>query len=177
MKEYKCTTCGAIKESEEPCGCPVCGYKMFETPYDRSEVLRKETRDFVSKFKLSELSFDLLDIFRQVPKKKSKDSDEDAFDIILKSTDDQRFPGFDKIQGYVCASEKTEEYFKRFEYSVEQIRTHINSPYIQYYKVSTARIKPEAERLDEALKEVLNELDIQIELPEIEISELALNYS
>ncbi len=177
MKEYKCISCGAIKESEEPCGCPVCGYKMFETPYDRSEVLRKETRDFVSKFKLSELSFDLLDIFRQVPKKKSKDSDEDAFDIILKSTDDQRFPGFDKIQGYVCASEKTEEYFKRFEYSVEQIRTHINSPYIQYYKVSTARIKPEAERLDEALKEVLNELDIQIELPEIEISELALNYS
>ena len=42
MAEYKCISCGEIKESEESCSCPVCGYKMFEIPYERDEVLRKE---------------------------------------------------------------------------------------------------------------------------------------
>lgn len=42
MAEFKCISCGAVKESEKSCSCPVCGYKMLETPYDKDEALRRE---------------------------------------------------------------------------------------------------------------------------------------
>ena len=49
MGEYKCVSCGAVKESEEACSCPVCGYKMFETPYDRKDKLTSEIEGFISR--------------------------------------------------------------------------------------------------------------------------------
>ena len=55
MAEFKCISCGAVKESEKPCSCPICGYKMFETPYERAEIFRKEIKDFIAHLKLSEI--------------------------------------------------------------------------------------------------------------------------
>ena len=70
MAEFKCISCGAIKESEKPCSCPVCGYKMFETPYERAEIFRKEIKDFIAHLKLSEIPDQSFDIYRKVPKKR-----------------------------------------------------------------------------------------------------------
>ena len=61
MAEYKCICCGEIKEvtdkkdTQENQGtqeklvfsCPSCGYKMFETPYDKREVLIGEIEKFL----------------------------------------------------------------------------------------------------------------------------------
>ena len=52
MAEYKCISCGAVKESEEICNCPDCGYRMFETPYDRKATLISEIERF---FKSAEM--------------------------------------------------------------------------------------------------------------------------
>ena len=83
MAEFKCISCGAVKESEKPCSCPVCGYKMFETPYERAEIFRKEIKDFIAHLKLSEIPEQSFDIYRKVPKKKDPESQE--FDIVKKS--------------------------------------------------------------------------------------------
>ena len=45
MAEFRCIGCGAVKESEKSCSCPVCGYKMLKTPYEREQALRQEFRD------------------------------------------------------------------------------------------------------------------------------------
>ena len=55
MAEYRCISCGAVRESEASCSCPECGYKMYETPYERSEVLKKEIVGFLSRLKISEI--------------------------------------------------------------------------------------------------------------------------
>ena len=177
MGEYKCISCGAVKDSEKPCSCPVCGYKMFETPYERNEILIKEVKNFISRLKLNELSFSSFDVYRQIPKKTKGDSEEEAFDIIYKEDDDERFPVFAKIQGYVCASEKTEIFYDRLNNSIEQIKKHIHEPYAQEYQVSLDRLKKNIESRDAVLKEAMPELDIKIELPEIDLSELKLEYS
>lgn len=177
MAEFKCISCGAVKESEKPCSCPVCGYKMFETPYERAEVLRKEIKDFISHLKLSEVSFGMLDISRKVLKKKATEADEDEYDIIPKREDDKRFPDFAKIQGFVCSSTKTEMFYERLNNSIEQIRRHIHEPYNQEYQVALDKLKSEVEFLDSVLKEAAPELGITLELPEIDLPELKLNYS
>ena len=57
MAEFKCISCGAVKESDKQCGCPVCGYLMFKPPYDRTEILRKEIQNFVLRLRPCEVSF------------------------------------------------------------------------------------------------------------------------
>lgn len=177
MSEYKCISCGEIKESKEACSCPVCGYKMFALPYDREEVLKKEIREFVGRLIMKELPKDGLDIFRKVPKKARQDLDEPEFDIIYKDQDDARFPGFRKIQDYVCASSKTEMFCERLNESIEQIRKHIHEPYEQAYQVSCENIKAVLTDLDETLKEALAVLDLDINIPEWNMPEITLDYS
>ena len=177
MSEYKCISCGEIKESKEACSCPVCGYRMFALPYEREEVLKKEIRDFVGKLRLKDISKDGIDVFRKVPKKARQDADEPEYVIIFKEQDDARFPGFKKIQDYVCASSKTEMFCERLNESIEQIRKHIHKPYEQTYQVSCESIKTVLNDLDEALKEALSVLDLSIAVSEWEMPEITLDYS
>ena len=51
MKEYKCISCGYIEEAKKDCTCPKCGHRMYPTPYDRDEVLRKEIIGFIHALK------------------------------------------------------------------------------------------------------------------------------
>ena len=174
MAEFKCISCGAVKESEKPCSCPVCGYKMFETPYERAEIFRKEIKDFIAHLKLSEIPEQSFDIYRKEPKKKDPESQE--FDVIKKADDDSRFPVFAKIQGYVCASTKTEMFYDRLNTSIEQIRKHIHENYAQDYQVSLQCIKDSIDALDSVLKEALSVIDIKLDIPEWTAPELKLAY-
>ena len=174
MPEFKCISCGAVKESEKPCSCPVCGYRMFETPYERAEILRKEIKDFISHLKLSEIPEQSFDIYRKVPEKKDPESQE--FDVVKKTEDDSRFPDFAKIQGYVCASTKTEMFYERLRTSIEQIRKHIHDSYAQDYDVSLQHIEDLTDELDSVLKEALSAMDIKMDIPEWAAPELKLAY-
>ena len=175
MAEFQCISCGAVRENEKPCICSVCGYKMFETPYERSDVLKQEIRNFIAQLQLNELDYKLLDSYRNKPGKRSKDSGNGG-EIILKSTDDQHFPGFETIQKYVCSSSKTEIFLERLETSIEEIRKHISEPYKQNYTVTFTNLKAEVDGLDAVLNEVMPILDIQLELPEITFPDLTLDY-
>ena len=176
MAEFKCISCGAVKESELPCSCSVCGYKMFETPYERAEVLRKEIIDFISHLKVSEISYDFFNIYRQVPKKGAEPG-EDEYSVVYKHEDDKRFPGFEKIQGYVCSSSKTEMFHERLNTSIEQIKKHIHTPYSQEYSVCLSALQIDIEGRDNVLKNVMSELGIGLELPELVLPEFSLHYS
>ena len=121
MAEFKCISCGAVKESEKSCSCPVCGYKMLETPYDKDEALRREIRGFIGKLRLTEVTEDSFEFFREVPLDNTDEDDDDSdkkVKIIRKSQDDKRFPDYHTIQGFVCAATKTEMFCERLNESI-----------------------------------------------------------
>ncbi len=177
MAEYKCISCGEIKESEKICSCPKCGYKMFPAPYDRGEILRKEIVDFIAHLKLSKVSPDSFVVFRLVPRKQSSTDGDVTFDSVPKMKDDQRFPDFGKIQGYVCSAARTEGFYERMTESIAQIRKHIQESYFQNYQVTTASVTTETEALDTVLKQALPLIGVSVDLPEIVLPELKLDYS
>ena len=82
MPEYKCITCGEVKQSDERCTCPVCGYSMYESPCDRKEILRREIVNFIKHLIVPDIQPE---------------------DVIFKgkAEDDARFPGIDKIRDYI----------------------------------------------------------------------------
>lgn len=179
MTEFKCISCGAVKESEKSCSCPVCGYKMLETPYDKDEALKREIRDFIGKLRLTEVTGDSFEFFREVPLDETDDDDDDGkkkVKIIWKSQDDKRFPDYNKIQGYVCAATKTEMFCERLNESVEQIHKHIHEAYSQQYQVSLEDLKDTIDELDEVLQEALSAVEVKADLPEVQLPKITLAY-
>ena len=179
MAVFKCISCGELKENDKSCSCPVCGYKMYETPYDRKEVLRREIGAFVNYHTLTEISIDSFYLFRKAPKNKiaADLSEEEKYTVIPKKEDDKRFPDFSKIQDYVCASSKTETFIERINTSIEQIRKHIREPYAQTYEVSLDAVGQRIAALDEILRKAMEEIGVEADLPEAELPELTLDYS
>lgn len=179
MAEFKCISCGAVKESEKSCSCPVCGYKMLETPYDKDESLRREIRNFIGKLRLTEVTEESFEFFREVPLDNTDEDDDDSdkkVKIIRKSQDDKRFPDYHMIQGYVCAATKTEVFCERLNESAEQIHKHIHEAYSQQYQVSLEELKDTIDGLDEALKEALSAVEVKADLPEVQLPKITLAY-
>ena len=178
MATYRCINCGEIKESENNrnCNCSKCGYRMFEEPYNREELLRKQIKDFLGKLKLETINPGKFTAYRKVHKGKNKTTGEDIFENIPKSKDDQRFPEFNKIQVHVCGSTKTEIFFERLTTSVAQIKKHISTPYCQRYRVSLKDIETQVGNLDAVLNAALKIADIELEMPKLELAELQLEY-
>ena len=181
MAVYKCINCGEEKEGRSH-SCSVCGYRMFEMPYDRAEVLRREIRGFIRKLRLTKVTENSFAVFREVPMDDTRADHTDGDDgrkkvrIIRKSEDDKRFPDYRTIQGYVCEATKTEMFFQRLNQSVEQIRNHLHTSYFQKYQVSSEDLKDMICRFDEVLKEALSETGVKTELPEVQLQKMTLDY-
>lgn len=172
MSEYKCINCGTVRETTEESSmrstCSNCGYRMFEMPYDRKDVLRSEIIRFLNGLRPVEIKERHLSYQRMGPGREK----------ILKSDDDDRFPGYKKIRKYVCASEKTEEFCERLEQSIREIRKHITTPYSQHYDVKLERLLCEISGLDEILVEAIKKLKLSVVvLPEVRLPEFSLCYS
>ena len=118
MPEFKCISCGKSVEQEKQCTCPHCGYTMYELPYDRAVLLRKEIIRFVMTVSGQTANIKLL-IWG------------------TKSEDDKRFPDFGKIQAYACTAQKTELFLSRVSESIEKIRQHIHTPFQKKYRAET----------------------------------------
>ena len=179
MAEYKCICCGETKESEVLCSCPTCGYKMYQTPYDRREILLREIRSFFKHLELSEIKRDDLSYYRLIPKKEKdgNPAEEAQFEIVPKDKDDQRFPDFDKIRGYVCGAKKTEAFKEYLDTTIGQLRKHIHAPFSEKYQTNLDRIKLQLERFDAVLKQALAELNLKIEPEEATMPVISLDYS
>lgn len=176
MATWRCISCGTTKESEKSCVCPECGYRMFEAPYERGELLKKEIRGFLQKLMPHEIRRDGFLVYRQVSKGVNRETGEEILERVLKSADDQRFPDFLKIQNYVCDAVKTEQFYQRLTTSICEIRKHMHTPFAQDYKVSLLHIKTETERMDAVLTEACSQVDLSVQLPELMLEDLGLAY-
>ena len=145
MLTYKCINCGEIKESDGTCICSVCGYRMFEMPYDRKEVLRSEIERFIASLEINKINRDDL-----------------IFEGIEKDTD--RFPSYDKILKYVSHSERTENFLKNLLETAEQLKIHFNSRFSKTYPISFESIEGIVAEYDKVLSDAF-----QIIVPEKKI--------
>lgn len=175
MAEYKCINCGNIKDSKKECTCPVCGYKMFPAPYDRSEILIKEIRNYIGKLKITEIDDDDMFFFRR---EKRFSADKEI--IISKEKDDERFPDYKTIKGFILAAEKTEMFKERLDRSIDQVRKHLHEEFSQDYEVSFDKLEGRAEILDEELQKVFSVLfpedTPELELGQIDAAGMKLDY-
>ena len=160
MAEYKCISCGEIKESENPCSCPMCGYKMFEMPYERKNVLASEIDNFISRLEVTT-------VVRE--------------DLIFegKEKDDARFPDYDKILKYVTSQARTEGFLTNLLETAEQLKLHFTSQFSKTYPISFENLNGIIKEYDEVLiaaAEILSP-GVKIELSNLVWEEASLMYS
>ena len=160
MAEYQCISCGEIKESESPCSCPMCGYKMFEMPYERKNVLASEIDNFISRLEVTT-------VVRE--------------DLIFegKEKDDARFPDYDKILKYVTSQARTEGFLTNLLETAEQLKLHFTSQFSKTYPISFENLNGIIKEYDEVLiaaAEILSP-GVKIELSDLVWEEASLMYS
>ena len=160
MAEYKCISCGEIKESESPCSCPMCGYKMFEMPYERKNVLASEIDNFISRLEVTT-------VVRE--------------DLIFegKEKDDARFPDYDKILKYVTSQARTDGFLTNLLETAEQLKLHFTSQFSKTYPISFENLNGIIKEYDEVLiaaAEILSP-GVKIELSDLVWEEASLMYS
>ena len=160
MAEYKCISCGEIKESESPCSCPMCGYKMFEMPYERKNVLTSEIDNFISRLEVTT-------VVRE--------------DLIFegKEKDDARFPDYDKILKYVTSQARTEGFLTNLLETAEQLKLHFTSQFSKTYPISFENLNGIIKEYDEVLIAAAKILSpgVKIELSDLVWEEASLMYS
>ena len=160
MATYKCISCGEIKESDSRCSCPMCGYRMFEAPYDRAEVLRSEITTFISKLQVTA-------VMRE--------------DLVFegKTKDDHRFPGYDKILQYVSSQNKTEAFLNNLLETAEQLKRHFTSNFSKTYPVSFENLDGIVQQYDEVLCKAARILapEASVELKPIRWEKVSLAYT
>ena len=172
MADYKCINCGNIKESNEPCNCPLCGYKMYEVPFDQEDILKKEIKGFLLAQKVKTITRDDLELFRAEQNKKGKKV------IVSKSSDDSsRFPSLDKIKAYISYVDKTELFLERVNTTVSQIKEYIHCPYSQQYEGKIKDLDLIYSQLDDTLLSAFKELGVDFSLPKKEDFSFKLDYS
>ena len=160
MKDYKCICCGATKESESSCSCPVCGYRMFEEPYIRSDMLRAEIASFISQLEVVEVTKE---------------------DLVFsgKQKDDHNFPDYDKILKYVSGKDKTEDFFECLLETASQLKMHFSTERSKEYPVLFGKLENKVNRFDEVLKKALAVIapEERVELQPIVWDQTTLLYS
>ena len=159
MAEYKCISCGEIRQSESGCSCPVCGYKMFEMPYDRKSILISEIEHFFSSLEV------------QAVKKE---------DLVFtgKDKDERRFPDYNRILRYVSNRDRTEDFLDNLLETVEQLKLHYTSQFSNTYPVSFEKVDDKIEEYDKVLYQAARRLvhGFSVQLQPMEWPKLSLIY-
>lgn len=160
MAEYKCISCGEVKESKSPCSCPMCGYKMFEMPYERKNILVSEIDNFISRLEVTT-------VVRE--------------DLIFegKEKDDARFPDYDKILKYVSSQARTEGFLNNLLETAEQLKLHFTSEFSKTYPVSFENLEGIIKEYDEVLLSAAQILapGYKAGLPALKWNEISLMYA
>lgn len=157
---YKCISCGGIKESEEPCSCPTCGYMMFEEPYERKTKLISEIERFISRLEVKSVMQEDL-VFEN------------------KNEDEQRFPDYDRILKYVSERDRTEDFLSNLLETVQQLKIHFNEPFSNTYPVSYKNLDGIIEQYDNVLLEAVTILSpgMNLELKPTAWEEVSVLYT
>ena len=169
MSEYKCIACGYIRENDDKCNCPECGYEMFPLPYERKKVLISEIKGFIKSLMKDEVEDSYLYCYRN-----GKDNKEDL--IISMEDDVNRFPSFEKVKYYCDSAEKTEKVIERINKSLEQIKTHMGTNFNARYIVEMNKLDLEIGSYEETLHQVMEYLGENVDLTELAFNDVKLDY-
>ena len=144
MAEFKCIACGEVKQSDKECMCPICGYMMFKSPYERKGIFISEIRKFIDTIIGSDIDVKKLDFgkLRQ---------------------DERRFPDYNKIRDHVTHSEKTEIFHERLKNSAEQMKRYFHETFSKSYSAKKDALGMRSEDTAAFLVRVLSELGIESE--------------
>lgn len=170
MSEYKCIACGYIRENDDKCNCPECGYEMFPLPYERKKVLISEIKGFIKSLMKNEVEDSYLYCYRN-----GKDNKEDL--IISMEDDVNRFPSFEKVKYYCDSAEKTEKVIERINKSLEQIKTHMGTNFNARYIVEMNKLDLEIGSYEETLHQVMEYLGENVDLTELVFNDVKLDYA
>ena len=170
MSEYKCIACGYIRENDDKCNCPECGYEMFPLPYERKKVLISEIKGFIKSLMKDEVEDSYLYCYRN-----GKDNKEDL--IISMEDDVNRFPSFEKVKYYCDSAEKTEKVIERINKSLEQIKTHMGTNFNARYIVEMNKLDLEIGSYEETLHQVMEYLGENVDLTELVFNDVKLDYA
>ena len=149
MLTYKCISCGATKESNDICSCPVCGYRMFPTPYNRRDVLISEVEKFVFSLQVTTVTRERL-FFKN------------------KASADNRFPNYSKIVQYVAGQNKAEGFLRNLLETAEQLQKHFSTDFAGTYAVSFNGIDHLMAEYDRVLPEAVRILAPDADVPPLE---------
>lgn len=138
----------------------MCGYKMFEMPYERKNVLTSEIDNFISRLEVTT-------VVRE--------------DLIFegKEKDDARFPDYDKILKYVTSQARTDGFLTNLLETAEQLKLHFTSQFSKTYPISFENLNGIIKEYDEVLiaaAEILSP-GVKIELSDLVWEEASLMYS
>lgn len=160
MMEYKCISCGATKESDQSCSCPVCGYKMFPMPFDRKNILLSEINGFLAHLEVTDVTRKEL-----VFKGKEKDA--------------QRFPDYERVVRYVTSFARTKDFQTGLLRTVEQLKLHYTSPFSKIYPVSFEQIEQRIEDYDPVLRDAMRVIVPRtvVDLPSVDFGSVSLAYA
>ena len=160
MATYKCISCGETKESESRCSCPMCGYRMFEMPYDRKATMLSEIESFISRLQVKSVL---------------------RTDLIFEGNemDHHRFPNYDKIVQYVSNQSKTEAFVNNLLETTEQLKRHFTSNFSKTYPVSFAHLDGVMAEYDEVLLDAAQVLlpDAAVDLDSVYWDKTTLSYA
>lgn len=165
MGNFQCIHCGEMREQETEGTCPVCGYQMLACPYNRNLVLRSEIQRSLRALETLPIHLSDLCLYRIANGKE-----------IPKAAEEKRFPSFETIQDYVCKAEKTEEFLRRLNQSIEELRGYLSTTYRQSYQVSVEAIRRNIQSKDETLRAALTALRIQERPQKPELPEMTAVY-
>lgn len=160
MSEFKCISCGAIKESKERCTCPICGHMMFESPYNRKDILISEIENFISHLEVKTVTREDLTF-----KGKNKDNN--------------RFPSYDVIRNYVSSAARTEIFLRNLLETTEQLKLHFTSQFSKTYPVVFTKLDKVIKKNDSALQKTAQILALEsvIEFKPVKWGKVSLCYA
>ena len=158
MAEYKCISCGEIKESDKKCMCPVCGYMMFQQPYERREILISEIKKFIDKTI-------------------NQDIDVKKLNFSGLEKDKKRFPDFRKIYDYVTNAEKTEIFYERLKKSINQMKKYFHETFNKKYTSDNNILENLSDKTADMLEKAMSELGIEIESEKAVFPEIIIEYT
>ena len=158
MKEYRCIACGEVKKADKRCMCPICGYMMYEQPYDRSELFISEIVGFIDKTI-------------------AKGVDERKLDFGKCSSDVYRFPDYDKIRTYVMKSEKTEVFYDRLKKSISKMKQYFHETFGRSYPSKNGALETMSDETAAFLLNVLPELGLNTQFEKPFFPEITLQYT
>lgn len=158
MTEYKCIACGEVKQSDKECMCPICGYMMFKSPYERKGNFISEIRKFIDKII-------------------GQDIDVEKLDFGKLRQDERRFPDYRKIKDHVTHSEKTEIFHERLKNSAEQMKRYFHETFSKSYSAKKDALGMLSEDTAAFLVRVLSELGIESKFGKASFPIITVDYT